>query len=104
METFETASGLVPMGRLALEILDDVMRAYAERDAERALAAWRRDQEIDALHTEIFAAILQAMMDRPNLCAAGAHYLFIAKGIERIGDHATNVAAKDRKSTRMNSS
>jgi|HigsolmetaAR203D_1030402.scaffolds.fasta_scaffold00359_25 phosphate transport system protein len=92
MESLEMSRDLVPMGRLALEIVGDVARAYADRDADRALAAWRRDREVDALHTRIFAAILQAMADQPDRCAAGAHYLFIAKNIERIGDHATNIA------------
>ncbi len=80
------------MGRLAQEIVKEVLDAYAERDLDRALTAWRRDEELDDLYNSLFRETLTYMMEDPRNITPCTHLLFIAKNIERIGDHATNVA------------
>ena len=80
------------MGQVAQEMVRDVMRAYAQNDAELALAVWRRDVEVDHMHTTFYREVLASMTRDPNLVASGVHLLFIAKNIERIGDYATGIA------------
>jgi len=80
------------MGQVAQEMLHDVMRAYDRHDAELALEVWRRDIEVDHMHTAFYKEVLASMARDPNLVATGAHLLFIAKNIERIGDYATGIA------------
>jgi phosphate transport system protein len=85
-------TGLVRMGRLALGQLKDVLDAYAQRDEMKALEVWRSDEEIDALYNSIFRELLTYMMEDPRNIGVCTHLLFGAKNIERIGDHATNIA------------
>jgi phosphate transport system protein len=80
------------MGQVTQEMLHDVMRAYDRHDAELALEVWRRDIEVDHMHTAFYKEVLASMARDPNLVATGAHLLFIAKNIERIGDYATGIA------------
>ncbi len=80
------------MGRLAQGIIKDVLDAYIDLDVERALDAWRRDEELDDLYTALFRETLTYMMEDPRTITPCTHLLFIAKNIERIGDHATNIA------------
>lgn len=80
------------MGWLVLELLKEVMDAYLARDADRAEAVWRRDQEVDDLHSSLFRELLTYMMEDARNITPCTHLLFIAKNIERIGDHATNIA------------
>ena len=80
------------MGQVTQEMLHDVMRAYDRLDAELALEVWRRDIEVDHMHTAFYKEVLASMARDPNLVATGAHLLFIAKNIERIGDYATGIA------------
>jgi len=80
------------MGQVAKEMLHDVMQAYGRHDAELALEVWRRDIEVDHMHTAFYKEVLASMARDPNLVATGAHLLFIAKNIERIGDYATGIA------------
>ena len=80
------------MGQVTQEMVRDVMRAYAQNDAELALAVWRRDVEVDHMHTTFYREVLASMTRDPNLVASGVHLLFIAKNIERIGDYATGIA------------
>jgi len=85
--------GSIPrMARLVQAIIKDVLDAYVERDAERAIDAWRRDEEVDEMYTSVFRELLTYMMEDPRNISACTHLLFVAKNIERIGDHATNVA------------
>ena len=84
--------GLKHMGELALEQLKDVLDAYADRNAERALKVWYRDEEIDAMYNSIFRELLTYMMEDPRNIGLCTHLLFGAKNIERIGDHATNIS------------
>ena len=85
-------TGLKHMVELALSQLKDVLDAYAERDAEKAVAVWRRDERIDAMYNSLFRELLTYMMEDPRNIGLCTHLLFAAKNIERIGDHATNIA------------
>lgn len=80
------------MGRQALAQLTEVLDAYAQRSAERALAVWRSDNEIDEIYNSLFRELLTYMMEDPRTIGLCTHLLFLAKNLERIGDHATNVA------------
>jgi len=85
-------SGIPRMGKMVQEIINDVLDAYVEHDVDKAIAVWNRDQEVDALHTSLFRELVTYMMEDPRTITAGTHLMFIAKNIERIGDHATNIA------------
>jgi phosphate transport system protein len=80
------------MGTLALALVRDVIDAYVERDADKALEVWRRDEELDEMYSSLFREFLTYMMEDPRNIGACTHLLFMAKNIERIGDHATNIA------------
>jgi phosphate transport system protein len=84
--------GLKHMGELALEQLKEVLDAFIERDADRALKVWYKDEEIDAMYNSLFRELLTYMMEDPRNIGLCTHLLFGAKNIERIGDHATNIA------------
>lgn len=83
---------LVRMGKLVQSLLAEVLSAFLSHDAERALAARSRDQEVDDLYSSLFREILTYMMEDPRTITACSHLMFIAKNIERMGDHATNIA------------
>jgi len=80
------------MGRLVAGRLHEVLDAYATEEMDAAMAVWRRDEEVDEHHESIFRELLTLMANEPDTVAPGAHLLFIAKNLERIGDHATNIA------------
>ncbi len=80
------------MGRLVQEILKEVIDAYVERDVTKAIVGWRRDEELDDLYTSLFREVLTYMMEDPRVITPCTHLLFMAKNLERIGDHATNIA------------
>ncbi len=80
------------MGELVTSRLKDVLDALAARDVDRARAVWQRDQEVDEHYDAIFRELLTYMMGDPRTIASCAHLLFVAKNLERIGDHATNIA------------
>ena len=80
------------MARLALLLVKEVIDAFVERDADKALAVWNRDEELDEMYASLFREFLTYMMEDPRIIGACTHLLFMAKNIERIGDHATNVA------------
>lgn len=86
------AVGLRSMHDSAAMLLKDVLDAYALRDAERARAVWTHDAELDALEDSVFRDLLTFMMEDPRNISLCAHLLFVSKNIERIGDHATNIA------------
>ena len=86
------AATIPSMGRLVQEIIKEVLDAYIERDLKRALAAWTRDEQVDDLYTSLFRETLTYMMEDPRNITPCTHLLFIAKNIERVGDHATNIA------------
>lgn len=84
--------GLRHMTDLAAMQLKDVLDAYGQRDAERAKAVWLRDAELDALEDSVFRDLLTFMMEDPRNISFCTHLLFCSKNIERVGDHATNIA------------
>ena len=86
------AASIPRMSQLALSIIKDVLDAYIEKDAEGARAAWRRDEDVDEMYNSLFREMLTYMMEDPRNIGPCTHLLFIAKNIERIGDHATNIA------------
>lgn len=88
----QPAHGLPRMARLALLLIKDVIDAYVEMDADKALAVWRRDEELDEMYASLFREFLTYMMEDPRNIGGYTHLLFMAKNIERIGDHATNIA------------
>jgi phosphate transport system protein len=83
---------LARMGRAALSQLKLVLDSYSDRNAEGAEAVWRNDGEIDEIYNSLFRELLTYMMEDPRTIGLCTHLLFIAKNIERTGDHATNIA------------
>jgi len=83
---------LARMGRQSLTQLKMVLDAYSDRDSEAAKNVWRHDEEIDELYNSLFRELLTYMMEDPRTIGLCTHLLFIAKNIERAGDHATNIA------------
>jgi phosphate transport system protein len=84
--------GVEHMTDLVLEQLKLVLDAYARRDINKAMEVWRNDQEIDAVCTSVFRELLTYMMEDPRNITFCIHLMFCAKNIERMGDHATNIA------------
>jgi phosphate transport system protein len=84
--------GLERMGDLSQAQVKLVLDAFAATDDVKALEVWRHDEDIDALYNSIFRELLTYMMEDPRMIGACTHLLFAAKNIERIGDHATNIA------------
>ncbi|MEO1280997.1 MAG: phosphate signaling complex protein PhoU [Pseudomonadota bacterium] len=85
-------TGLTHMIELALNQLKEVLDAYAERDADKALAVWHSDRKIDDYYNSLFRELLTHMMEDPRNIGTATHLLFGAKNIERVGDHTTNIA------------
>jgi phosphate transport system protein len=83
---------LPAMGKIAAEMVRNVLDAFVLRDSEAALAVAARDKAVDDFYNSLFRTLLTYMMENPHNITASTHLLFIAKNIERIGDHATNVA------------
>ena len=86
------ASGLGYLAKLAAAEVREVLTAYAEQDAERGYRVWKGDAELDEAYTGYFRQLLTYMMEDPRNITPCTHLLFMAKNIERIGDHATNIA------------
>ena len=84
--------GVQHMGTLVLAQLKQVLDSYVGRDLEKALAVWNGDEQIDAMCTSIFRELLTYMMEDPRNITPCIHLMFCAKNIERMGDHATNIA------------
>ncbi|ANG98204.1 MULTISPECIES: phosphate signaling complex protein PhoU [Brucella] len=84
--------GLETLAELALTQLKDVLDAYATRSVQQINVVRDRDDEIDSMYTSLFRELLTYMMEDPRNISACTHLLFCAKNIERIGDHATNIA------------
>jgi len=80
------------MGQLVQGMIKNVLDAYVSRDADKAEDVRHRDEEVDALHTSLFREVLTYMMEDPRFITSGTHLLFVAKNIERIGDHTTSIA------------
>src|SRR6187397_2217845 len=84
--------GVEHMGALVLTQLKEVLDAYAGHDLKKAMVVWNGDEEIDAMCTSLFRELLTYMMEDPRNITFCIHLMFCAKNIERMGDHATNIA------------
>ena len=84
--------GLAALGALAVQQVRDVLKAYGDSDATAAQRVRARDAELDTLYTGLFRELLTYMMEDARAITPCTHLLFMAKNIERIGDHATNIA------------
>ena len=80
------------MGRLVAGRLKEVLDAYTAGELDKAAGVWARDEEVDEHYNSLFRELLTYMRGDPRTITSGAHLLFIAKNLERIGDHATNIA------------
>ncbi|MBM3535919.1 MAG: phosphate signaling complex protein PhoU [Alphaproteobacteria bacterium] len=87
-----SVGGVVRLGQLVRLVVKDVLDAFASSDTARAIQVWQRDEEVDAMYTSLFRELLTYMMEDPRNITPCTHLLFIAKNLERIGDHATNIA------------
>lgn len=92
LQSNKLAIGVEHMTELALAQLKRVLDAYTRKDAEAARRVQEADAEIDAIYTSLFRELLTYMMEDPRVITQCVHLLFCAKNIERIGDHATNIA------------
>ncbi len=88
----EPLSLLPEMARIATEMVHDVLDAFLERDPEAAVRVCERDSAVDDFYDSIFRTLLTHMMENPQSIGQSAHLLFVAKNLERVGDHATNIA------------
>jgi phosphate transport system protein len=80
------------MGTLCQSMVKDMLDAYVERDADKALSVWLRDEELDEMYTSLFRELLTYMIEDARNITPCTHLLFMAKNLERIGDHTTNIA------------
>jgi phosphate transport system protein len=86
-------SVIIPeMARAATAMIRDALDAYVDRDADLARQVMERDQQVDDFYNSLFRSLLTYMMENPHHITPSAHLLFIAKNLERVGDHATNIA------------
>lgn len=83
---------VLPIAELAKAELRSVMNAFRTNDSKAALAVWQRDEELDELYNASFRQLLTYMLENPRMIGTCTHLLFVAKNMERIGDHATNIA------------
>ena len=88
----EPISVLPAMGKMAAEMVHDALDAFAARDQQAAVDVCMRDQALDDFYDSIFRTLVTFMVENPRTISQVAHLLFVAKNLERIGDHATNVA------------
>lgn len=88
----EPLSILPAMAQLASDMVHDVLNAFSARDAEAAVEICKRDNALDDYYNSIFRVLVTYMVENPKTISQVAHLLFVAKNLERIGDHATNVA------------
>ena len=91
-QPLRVSSSIVRMGRQTQILLTEVLDAYTARDTQLAVSVWKRDVEIDEMHNSIFRELITYMMEDPQLIGLCSQLLFIAKNLERIGDHTTFVA------------
>jgi len=89
---FEPLTLLPAMGELAAEMVHDVLTAYAARDPFMAREVIERDVKVDAFYDSVFRNLVSHMVENPSTISSAAQLLFVARNLERIGDHATNVA------------
>ncbi len=89
---FEPLTLLPAMAEIAREMVHDVMTAFAARDADAAAEILKRDDKVDSFYNSIFRNLVSHMMENPSSISSAAQLLFVARNLERIGDHCTNIA------------
>jgi len=89
---FEPLTLIPAMAEIATEMVHDVLTAYAARDPALAVEVIERDDKVDAFYESIFRNLVSHMVENPRTITSVAHLLFVARNLERIGDHATNIA------------
>jgi len=89
---FEPLTLIPAMGELAAEMVHDVLTAYAARDPVLAREVIERDEKVDSFYDSIFRNLVSFMVENPATISSAAQLLFVARNLERIGDHATNIA------------
>jgi phosphate transport system protein len=82
------------MAQIAQEMVQGVLDAYVERDTQKVLAVWHRDDEVDDMYNSLFRELVTYMLEDPRNISTCIDLLFVAKHLERIGDHTTNIAEK----------
>ncbi len=92
LQGVQSITALKRMIEVTEEMIKEVITAYINLDVEKAMAVWHRDQEVDEMYTSYFRELLTYMMEDPRNISACTQLLFAAKNIERVGDHATNIA------------
>ena len=83
---------LISMSNIVAELIHDALDSFAARDAELAVRVTVRDKNVDDFYNSIFRTLVTFMMENPKYISESAHLLFVAKNLERMGDHATNIA------------
>ena len=91
-EPIQLTRSVERMGKIAAAHLKQVLDAYSNKDLESAINVWNSDDNIDAHYNSLFRELLTYMIEDPRTISSCAHLLFIAKNLERIGDHGTNIA------------
>ncbi|NBC36369.1 phosphate signaling complex protein PhoU [Novosphingobium sp. FSY-8] len=89
---FEPLTLLPAMADIAASMVHDVLNAYGARDADLAREVMERDAKVDAFYDSIFRNMVSFMVENPSTITSAAHLLFVARNLERIGDHSTNIA------------
>ncbi len=92
IEPVKPLTAIPRMAEITQAMIKDVLDSYVERNVDKAIAVWRRDQEVDDMYNALFRELLTYMMEDPRHITPCTHLLFIAKNIERSADHITNVA------------
>lgn len=88
----QPVSGVPRLGQVVQGMIKDVLDAYVETDVDKAMAVRQRDGEVDSMYTSLVRELITYMMEDPRTITSCTHLMFMAKNIERIGDHATNIA------------
>jgi phosphate transport system protein len=85
---------ITEIGSTCVAMVKDVLDAYVERDTDKANEVWKRDEQVDSAYTSFFRELVTYMLEDPRKISTCIDLMFIAKNLERIGDHATNIAEK----------
>jgi phosphate transport system protein len=91
-QSLRVAGSIVRMGKQVQALLAEVLDAYAARDTALAISVWKRDVEIDEMYNSVFRELMTYMMEDPRVIGIGTQLHFVAKNLERIGDHTTFIA------------
>ena len=92
IKKFEPLTLIPAMAEIAQSMVRDVLNAYGSRDSILAVQVIERDEKVDNFYNSIFRNLVAHMMENPSTISSAAQLLFVARNLERIGDHATNVA------------